>query len=869
MKNSGVFKYSFHAIFLILFLYSSHAIAVKFYSINSLFGISSRVTNSICKDDNGFIWASSKTGVLRLTDNGYRIYQLPYDTVGVLSVNLIHQSSRLVAYTNYGQVFEYNAVYDRFELLVNLSKKVDQENFYMYSFLLDNQGNYWIAVGSGIYKYEEGKLQLVYKWPTQGYYSMTWYNDQNIVIAKPESLWLLNTQTLAIKCINESLDVNKFFVSSFFLDKNQQTLWMGTYSNGLFCYHFNTNKLVHVLDAKIPKQPILAIEAVSDSTLLIGIDGQGVWEVSKSGRQVLNVYKDNPDVLHSLRGNGVYDIFYEEGKRVWVCTISGGVSFYEIASPLVNQLVHQAYNSNSLVDNDVNYILEDSEGKLWFATNNGISNYNPKNGIWKNLYSNKLEHSQVFLSLCEDNDGRIWAGTYSSGVYVLDKNTGRELAHYFSEDKEFSEVTKFIFDIFKDSDGDIWIGGINGKFVCFDSKSKTFRTYSNESISSFNELTPTQILLGCSSGLKLLNKHTGNIINILNDCVVQDFHVIGDVVWVATSGGGLLEYHLKNNRLRKFTTKDGLPSDFLNSIVYADQHIWLGTENGICRFNPETMAICTFSSVHPLSGISYNKSALSKLKDGQLAFGTNNGALLFAPETIIAYSSKGKIFLQDFTITGQSIRDLPSYELKQPVDSIEAIVLNYSQNTFSIELISILMQSDSKFAWKLDGFDKEWSTPTDNRIITYTNIPSGKYKLMIRLFDSSLMNAIDERSISISVIPPFWQKGWFWFLIITFVSGVIILSFLYYINRLNQQHTIEKVRFFTNTAHDIRTSLTLLKAPVEELNKEGNLTEKGRYYLGLAIDQARQLSTVVTQLIDFSESRYRKGASHVDRCRFG
>jgi DNA-binding response OmpR family regulator/two-component sensor histidine kinase len=80
----------------------------------------------------------------------------------------------------------------------------------------------------------------------------------------------------------------------------------------------------------------------------------------------------------------------------------------------------------------------------------------------------------------------------------------------------------------------------------------------------------------------------------------------------------------------------------------------------------------------------------------------------------------------------------------------------------------------------------------------------------------------------------------------------------YYINKLKQKHAEEKIRFFTNTAHEIRTSLTLIKSPVEELSKETNLTESGRYYLRLAIEQARRLSSVVTQLMDFQKADIEK-----------
>ena len=851
-KKSITLTYKFVVILILQLAFSLNTWALKFYSINTLFGISTRVTASICKDEDGFIWASSKTGILRLTDTDYRIYQLPYESSGAIFVKLIYGSSGLIAYTNNGQIFSYNTIYDRFDLLINLHKTINNDKFDVYNLLIDDSGDFWIALNNGVYKYHSGKLTLIEQ-VTEERYSIVWLDTQHLILAKPTGFWSLNIKSLESKCLFRNDDTHPFLISSLFLDKTHNKLWVGTFSNGLFCFDFGFSKLSHLHASSFPTQPILAIEENSESTILVGIDGQGIWELDKRDSRILNIYKENDDDPYSLRGNGVYDIFYEQGKRVWICTYSGGVSFYELASPHVNQIVHHTNDPNSLVNNDVNGILEDHDGKIWFATNNGISCWDVAKDRWKNFYFNKLEQAQVFLALCEDDQGRIWAGSYSSGIYVLDGKTGRELAHYSRDDKEMALVSNYIFDIYKDSQGDLWIGGVNGKFICYKSKENKFRTYSDESLSSISELSSNQILLGCSEGIKLLDKHTGEIKDILSDYVVQDIQVLDDVIWVCTSGKGLLEFHYKEGFIKAYTTREGLPSNFLNSIIYNDNSLWIGTESGLCRFDPRNKTAYTYSSIFPQSGISYNKSALFCLKDGHLAWGTNNGVILFAPKSIKEISSNGKIFFQDLTISGRSIRELASFKLKTPVDAIKSINLKYSQNTISLELISIGMQSGSKFCWKLEGFDKNWSTPSGNRIITYTNIPSGEFTLKIKMYDSSLSNVISERSIAIKLIPPFWRAGWFWILIILILSGIIFLYLLYYINKLKQEHTEEKVRFFTNTAHDIRTSLTLIKAPVEELSKEKNLTETGKYYLNLAIEQTRQLTSVVTQLMDFQK----------------
>ena len=839
-------------LFLFCIVFSASAFAVKFNSVNSLFGISVRVTNSVCQDDNGFIWASSKTGILRLTDDDYRIYQLPYETEGVLMVWLIFENSKLTAFTNNGQVFQYNPISDKFELVLNLNKLFDNKNFDVFTLLTDINNDFWIALNTGLFKFHSGKLEKI-DIVTKDRYTLTWYDSRQFFIISGESIRQFDVETHQSKTIFQNSQTSSFAVSSICFDENQNKLWIGTLSNGLFSFSFNSGVFTQVLQSKIPKQPILAIEENSDSTLLMGIDGQGIWEISKAGDKVLHVYKESADDSNSLPGNGVYDIFYEPGKRVWVGTISGGVSFYDITSPIVTQIVHHSNNDNSLVNNDVNGILEDSDGKIWFATNNGISIYNPDADQWKNLFNNELEQAQVFLTLCEDIQGRIWAGSYSSGIYVLDRKSGIKLTHYARGEKGSPMVSNFIFDIFEDSQHDLWIGGVNGEFVCYKTDENNFRTYSDKPVSSFAQLSATQILVGHSYGLSVLNKQKGNIENLLSGIAVQDILVLGTEIWICTSGEGLIEYDFKTGKTNKYTTQSGFPSNFINSIVFAGNYLWLGTEGGLCRFDPKEKTALTFSSISLLSAISYNKSAVTALKSGKLAWGTSSGVVFFTPDSLKEITEGGRIYFQDFTVSGRSIRDNSLFNLSVPVDQLENVTLKYFQNTISLELLPLGVTTGAKFSWKLEGFDDGWSTPTENRIITYTNIPSGKFTLRVKLFDSSISRVLSERSITIRMIPPFWKKAWFILLNIIVLIGMIILSLLYYINSLKQKHTEEKVSFFTNTAHEIRTALTLIKAPVEELTHERNLSEAGKKYLQIAVNQARQLSLVVTQLMDFQK----------------
>ena len=831
--------------------FSLQASDVKFHSINAMYGITMRETASVCSDDNGFVWVSSRTGILRLTDDDCRIYQLPYQTNDIVFVKLVYKNPVLLAYTNNGQVFRYNTIYDRFDFWCDLRTPLNTIHLYVSNVLIENREAFWIASNMGLYRYKSDELNLVCDNDTERSYAI-WYDDRHLLFARNDGLWSVDINSMKCNCIYQNPSLTPLQVQKLYYDSSTKKLWVGTLSNGLFRYDFITNTFSKADILSFPKQPVMAIESNSESTILIGIDGQGIWEVDKNTNRVLNIYKGNEGDSSSLRGDGVYDIFCDRNKRIWVCTYSGGVSFFDQLTSPVLQITHQINNPNSLSNNHINQIIEDSRGNIWFATNNGISCWDATTNQWRIFYKNKQDQAQAFLSLCEDHKGRIWAGTYSSGVYVLDGTTGKELEHYSREETD-SPIDNYAFDIYRDSKDDLWIGNVWGEIIRYHAKENKFQVYPSYAVYSFAELSYNKILLACTYGLVLLNAEEATSERLLQGYLMHDLLVMDGNVWICTSGNGLIYFDMEKQMSEIFTTESGLPSNYVNSITYADGYLWIGTENGLCRFDTKNKTGQTFPGIFPLSRVSYNLNAHCQLKNGQLIWGTSNGAVLFDPSNIYQLQPQGKIFFQDLFIAGPSIRDSATFHLNTPLDCLKNLKLKYNQNSLTLELIPMNTTTDVKFSWKMEGLDKKWSPPSSLRVLNYTNIPSGNFSLKIRLYDSSLSNILDERELNINVVPPFWRAWWFFLLIVVFVAGLVYFILSNYLKQIRQQHTEEKVRFFTNTAHDVRTSLTLIKAPIEELDKEKNLTDTGRHYLHLAKEQAQRLSEVATQLLDFQK----------------
>ncbi|MBN2596751.1 MAG: hybrid sensor histidine kinase/response regulator, partial [Marinifilaceae bacterium] len=558
----------------------------SFYNINEIYGTSIRGANSVCEDESGFIWVSSKAGIYRFTEDDKRQYHLPYVTVNVLSVKLLYYNSHLYAYTNNGQFFKYNSLSDKFEFILDLRVLLENEYLVVSDVLGSDDGEFYMAATYGLYHYsEEDGIKRIHESDEKEHF-LEWYDEKYFFWGHAGDLCLVNahsgkTELLASFGKKESLQILELY-----FDKESEKLWIGTVTGDAFYYDTRFDRIVSVKSEGFPEQPLMAIEANTDSTIMLGFDGQGLWEFDKKGTRVLNKYREDQDNPGSLAGNGVYDIFKDSKNRVWVCTFTGGVSFFKQSTNPVRDIRHRVNTVNSLVNNVVNDVFEDSKKNIWFATNNGISKWNVKRDRWSSFFSSPPGDPLAFLSVFEDSRGRIWAGTWGGGVKVFDPDSGKEMLKF----KDFGD---FIFDAFQDSDGYLWIGGIVEEIVRYDIKSDKLKEFEKQPVYKIGELSENEMLFGCPYGLISMNKENGKIEILMPGYIVHDFFVRYNVVWCGTSGKGLVSYNAESKVIEEFGVNDGLPSNFVNSICQYDNSFWLGTEAGLCRFFPETKNIIT------------------------------------------------------------------------------------------------------------------------------------------------------------------------------------------------------------------------------------------------------------------------------------
>ena len=304
------------------------------------------------------------------------------------------------------------------------------------------------------------------------------------------------------------------------------------------------------------------------------------------------------------------------------------------------------------------------------------------------------------------------------------------------------------------------------------------------------------------------------------------------------------------------TDNCALISDNIYTILpRQDGKLLMGTENGITIYSPEEHSFRNWTREQGLMSVNFNAGSATAYSNSTLVFGGNDGAVRFSTDIQIPEPRYSRLLLRDFMIAYHPV--YPGDDgspLKQDIDETDRLELAYGQNTFSLDVASINYDYPSNilYSWKIDGYHKEWSRPSyDNRILV-RNLPPGSYTLQIRaISNEEKYKTYETRSIQIVITPPVWASVWA--MVGYAILLVLVMIIIFRIIMLHKQKKIsdEKTRFFVNTAHDIRTPLTLIKAPLEEVVENHLVAEKALPHMNMALRNVDTLLQLTTNLINF------------------
>lgn len=197
--------------------------------------------------------------------------------------------------------------------------------------------------------------------------------------------------------------------------------------------------------------------------VLIATDGDGVYKLNLKTQEFTHFLKEDNRKYNKMNGSIIKDLCIDKDNRIWNVIYPTGITIYSEKYHSYEWHRHSNDNKNSLVDDRINFIMQDSDGDTWYATSNGISCYSPKDKKWRNFLAanmdDNISNNHIFISLCEFKPGIILAGGYMSGIYQIDKHTGKVTYAMQSAVKKGENPDKYIRSIFRDSENIIWGGG--------------------------------------------------------------------------------------------------------------------------------------------------------------------------------------------------------------------------------------------------------------------------------------------------------------------------------------------------------------------------------------------------------------------------
>ncbi|HVK96673.1 MAG TPA: ATP-binding protein, partial [Flavisolibacter sp.] len=433
--------------------------------------------------------------------------------------------------------------------------------------------------------------------------------------------------------------------------------------------------------------------------------------------------------------------------------------------------------------------------------------------------------SNFIVSLLQSKNGIIYVGT-SKSLYRYDARSDGFITP--------AEVPQDIFVscLLEDHDGTIWVG-----------------TH-NKGVYYFNLETNEKGHLENNPNSK--NSLTTNTINALYE---DRFHSI----WFATEGGGICRLDKNKKDISRYTTNTGLPSNFVFKVLEDNNgNFWATTSKGLVKLNLSKGSTIVYTKENGLLNDQFNYNSGYKDARGKLYFGSVKGMIAFDPAQSHQSNFTPPIYITGFQIHNKEAEiDEEKNILKESILLTDNITLAHGESSFSIDFSAVSFTSPemTNYKYRMEGLDKNWIHLKSNRKVYFTNLKPGTYTFKVKAINNDWETA--EKQLTIQVLPPIWANRWAFGL-----YAILTISLLWYlvksyhkmIDSKKEKEVYEaKIEFFTNIAHEIKTPLTLIKGPVENLSEMVDHLPQIKDDVATMERNTDRLVNLTSQILDFRQ----------------
>ncbi len=594
---------------------------------------------------------------------------------------------------------------------------------------------------------------------------------------------------------------------------NFGNLWIGTQGGGL-------NKMIEEKEPFVtykhdPSNPkslsanfVNTLFEDNAGNLWIGT-ASGLNKFDRDKQEFTRFFHDPADPNPALRDDNVIAIHQDHSGIFWIGTQYGGLDKLYVGQAKFAHYKHNPADSGSLSSNDIRAIHEDESGTLWIGAGKGLNRFDEQ----KNQFIHYTPHpdgldGNAVNALCQDPSGALWIGTLQ-GLSRFDRRT-KAFRHYRHDPVNSNSLSDDAVTSLFASRHEIWIGTAAG-LSRLDLDTQIFTRYAhnpadpnslnNDYILSIYEDKSGALWIGTYSGLNRFDREREQFVHfrqnpndphsMSNNYVYAMHEDRTGAFWLGT-GGGLNLFDREAGTFTHFTEKDGLPNGVICGILEDGRGaLWVSTNKGLSRFDPITKSFKNFDLADGLQSNMFITGAYCKRRNGEMFFGGINGLNRFHPDSL-----KGNLCVPPVVITAFKKFDRIE-KLGRDISYTETIGLSYKDNFFAFEFAALdyTRPEKNQYAYKLEGFDRDWIYSGARRYASYTNLAPGHYLFRVKGSNNDGLWNEAGAAIKITIAPPFWKTLWFYCLAFGVFVATIVLAHNQRVRaRIKRSLEIERLR---------------------------------------------------------------------------
>ena len=873
---------------------------LTFYLLDTELGLSNDGVWDIEQDYFGFIWIATPEGLNRYDGTQFVTYKKNNSNLSnnfIKQIQVNKEGNLLLATANSLNI--YNLKLEKFKNL-SVEYKLNKENL---SCVYNGKKNK-IIIG-----YEEKGIKIInkdggiesYTYDKKNSFSLS-SNEISSITQHVDSILWVGTKNNGLNKINlktkettripliQKNNASPSSINTLYSEKNGN-LWVGT-NNGLFVITKEGDTLSlkksEIRGKGLSDGNVLCFEEDDLGQMWIGTRNGGLNILNKSdflSQEIdlnLSWYIPNQDGT-SIFNRTVLSLKKDNNNNMWIGT-STGLNFVNPRGEPI-KLIHKNNSKNSISHDRISALAKSSDENIWIGTDgSGVDFLNSHTGIFKHYDQSTYDISNNYIiSLHEDKKKRLWIGTYQGGLNKMDIRTGISI-HYFKDNPEKGSDIRVIFE---DSKNNIWIATETGGLFFYNEVNDEFEYKDVINGIYVRDICEDKngVLWLATEGLGIVKyETTKDVISIFNSKNIKGFNsdIIYSIISIpngdilaGTLHEGFIRLNPRNKTIINFNESNGLSNNTVSSMVIEnDSSIWLGTFKGISNYNPKNHEIYNLETYNNIQKSKFNIGSSIITESGIIYFGGDKGLNVFNPKKIKIKKESHPIVFENLEVLNKKV---PITDKKGILDQSilyeDHITLNHDEKFLSLDYVTLKYPfvKNTMYSYKVENYHDQWVNTNGAGQVNLTNMPPGDYILNVK----AKFGTGDEviKSLKITINPPFWKSPIAILCYVLFISLSLWALMKYYAEHIKLKNSLlfekkqrqlehdfneERIMFYTYFSHELKTPLTLIIAPIEDLIKKEN-NKKQKEKLKLIQNNANVLLQSINQLLEFR--KYNLGLS--------